>query len=240
MPAPPAVRLRQVVIGTSRLDAVAAELNHLYDLAVTDHIDDAPSHTEFSLRSATLTVGSQFVEIVEPRRPDAPVARHLERLGGDGGYMLILEVASAQWARERAESLGVRVIWEGGTGVHAVHLHPLDIGGTLLSLGEARPPGTWSQGGPHWESEVRTSVATSIGAATVATQEPSATAERWAALLRRPLADATSVALDDSVIRFVPAGDQPPHGPNQLDLVSPVPDRRGEERVVGGVRFRLV
>src|SRR4051794_11489447 len=151
MPLSPAVRLRQVVIGTSRLDAVAAELNEAYDLAVTDRLEDAPSHSKFSLRSATLTVGSQFIEIVEPQRPDAAVARHLQRLGDDGGYMLILEVPSARWARSRADELGLRVIWEGGTGVHAVHLHPLDIGGTLLSLGEARPPGTWSQGGPTWE-----------------------------------------------------------------------------------------
>src|SRR5688500_18643054 len=92
------VRLRQLVLATARLDAVVGTLHDEFDLTVSDRVDGAPSHDEFALRSATLVAGSQFLEIIEPVRPEAPAARHLERLGGDGGYMVIVEVPSAREA----------------------------------------------------------------------------------------------------------------------------------------------
>ena len=48
-----------------------------------------PGVATFGLRNAVLPVGTQFIEVVSPTTEGTAAGRQLERLGGDGGYMVI-------------------------------------------------------------------------------------------------------------------------------------------------------
>ncbi len=82
-----------------------------------------------------------FIEILSPKRPDTPGGRHLERQGGDGGYMVILQTRDLAPWRERIERLGLRIAFEAetqdaedGQDWSGIHLHPSDTGGMMISL----------------------------------------------------------------------------------------------------------
>jgi hypothetical protein len=234
------IRLRQLVVATPDLDDVVRRLHDQFAVEVTYRVDGAPSHDEFSLRSATVTVGSQFIEIIEPTSDGAPAARHLARMGGSAGYMIILQVPSVDEARLRVEQLGIRIVWEGGGGVYALHLHPHDTGGVLLSLGEARPPGTWDQGGPHWEDMVCTDLVTGVAGASIACADPGATAVRWAQLLDAPLSSRDTVELADAELKFEDASGRRPHAPSAIQLRAARDSDRDSAVEIGGVKFALV
>jgi hypothetical protein len=187
-----------------------------------------------------VTVGSQFIEVIEPTSDVAPAARHLARMGGPAGYMVILQVPSVDEARVRVEKLGIRIVWEGGGGVYALHLHPHDTGGALLSLGEPRPPGTWDQGGPHWEDMICIDRVTGVAGAWIACADPDATAARWAELLDAPLRGRDTVELADTELRFEDAAGRRPHAPSAIQLRASRESGRGSAVVIGGVRFTVV
>src|SRR3954462_421813 len=138
-------RMRQVVLAAADLDTVTASLER--DLGVKAPFrDDGVGH--FGLRNAVYSLGDSFVEVVSPVHGGTAVGRHLERCGGDSGYMVMLEVADATATRDRLERLGVRIVW--GT-THAdivdLHLHPKDVGGALVALDITDPVGSWGWGG---------------------------------------------------------------------------------------------
>ena len=45
----------------------------------------------WGLENVVLPMGTTFIEILAPTREDTPGGRHLDRQGGDGGYMVILQ-----------------------------------------------------------------------------------------------------------------------------------------------------
>lgn len=213
------IRLRQPVIATRQRDKVVMALQSLFGLGVSHRVDDAPSHAEFGLRAAHLPVGEQFIEVIEPQRDDVPAGRHLARLGGDGGYMVILQVPSVEAAARRATAQGVRIIWEGGDVVRAVHLHPRDTGGTLLSLAQDMCGDAWAQGGEDWRAHVRTDHVRRITGADVACEDPAASAALWSTLtgVERSGPGGLTLRLDEGALHFIRAIGQP-HGPSSLTL----------------------
>lgn len=213
------LRLRQPVVATRHRDKVVTALQSLFGLGISHTVEDAPSHAEFGLRAAHLPVGEQFIEVIEPLRDDVPAGRHLARLGGDGGYMVILQVPSAEEAAKRVRAQGARIIWEGGDAVYAVHLHPKDTGGTLLSLAQDMKGDSWGQAGENWRAHVRTDHVHHIERADIACEDPVASAVLWSALLgvERSGSDGFALQLDEGSLRFVPAIGQP-HGPSGLTL----------------------
>jgi len=84
--------------------------------------------------------GPGRIELLEPTRPDSPIARFLER-HGPGLHHVCLRVADVEAALERAESIGILPIPPGiRTGAEdrrVAFLHPRDCGGVLLELTEA-------------------------------------------------------------------------------------------------------
>ncbi len=234
------LRLRQPVIATRQRDLVVASLQSLFGLDVSHRVDDAPSHAEFGLRAAHLPVGEQFIEVVEPQRDDVPAARHLARLGGDGGYMVILQVPSVEAAKQRVRASGAAIIWEGGESVHALHLHPRDTGGILLSLAEDRLGDAWAQAGADWRAHVRTGKVGSILAANIAVHDPAACAQLWSALLGVPRSgmDGLTLQLDEGSLRFVRTMGQT-HGPSGLTLAATVPVEAGAALKIGNLDISL-
>lgn len=213
------IRLRQPVVATRHRDKVVAALQSLFGLDISYTVDGAPSHAEFGLRAAHLPVGEQFIEVIEPLREDVPAGRHLARLGGDGGYMVILQVPSVAEAAKRVRAHGTRIVWEGGDSVRAIHLHPRDTGGTLLSLAQDMRGDAWGQAGGNWRAHVRTHRVHRIERADIACEDPARSAALWSALLgiQRSGSDGLTIGLEEGSLRFVPAIGQP-HGPSGLTL----------------------
>jgi hypothetical protein len=228
-------RIRQVVLAAADLDAVAAGLEQ--ELGVT-----APFHDEgvghFGLRNAVYSLGDSFVEIVSPIRSDTAVGRHLDRCGGDAGYMVMFEVTDPTGTRRRLEQLGVRIVWDTThPDIVDLHLHPKDVGGALVALDMTEPVGSWRWGGPQWTATAPTPAPGGVRSLTVAVPDPDQVAARWAEVIDvdKPHGGLLHLAEGTQQIRFV-AGD----GPGRIVSVDvAVPNGTGTA-AVGGVTFQRI
>jgi len=200
------VRIRQLALVARRLAPLADDLRAVLDLGEPFH---DPGVAEFGLENAVYPVGDAFLEVVAPVRADTAGGRFLDRRGGDGGYMVLLQTGDLAAARARAEGEGVRVVWEIALpDIAAVHLHPRDLGGAIASLDQPKPPESWRWGGPGWEGRVRIARVHGLAGAELEARDPAAMAERWGAVVARPArardAGAREIALDGGWLRFVP------------------------------------
>jgi hypothetical protein len=238
-----AMRLRQLVVVARDLEPVVDEICQKLGVEVC-YRDPGVRH--FGLRNALMAVGDCFIEVVSPIQDGTAAGRYLERRGGDGGYMLLLQVDDLAKERSRIDELGVRVVWEGsGDGIRGMHLHPADIGGTIVSLDVAGPPDSWGWAGTDWRRHVRSEVVTDIAGAELQSDAPSALARRWSRALGCPVERGAErgepvLNLDGGVIRFVTAGDGRGEGLGGFDLVAADKTRAGESIELTGVRVRLV
>jgi hypothetical protein len=204
---------------------VTAELRAALPLGEPFH-DPAVGH--FGLRNAVMALGDTFVEVVSPVREDTAAGRHLDRLGGDGGYMAMFQLDDLGAARRRVDELGVRVVWDVQLeDIEDVHLHPADMGGAIVAIDRATPPGSWRWGGPAWEGRVPEHSSGGLTGMTMRARDPVAMAERWGAVLGRPVRDG-AIALDGGEVRFA-AGES--DGIVAFHLDGPV------DAEVAGVRF---
>ena len=223
------LRLRQVALVATELDPVLEALTTELGLEVA-HRD--PAVAAFGLVNAVLPVGSQFLEVVSPTQDGTAAGRQLERMGGDGGYMVICQTDDQAPFRARADQLGIRTAFEfDDDGYQGWQLHPGDTGGSFLEI-DVQPAGErdpWMPAGPDWQEAVRTDVVAGITAVELEVPDPDATAGRWRELLGRE-------HFDDAALRWA-TGER---GLVAVDLHATDRDRAGDERTVCGVRFRLV
>lgn len=162
----------------------------------------------FGLRNALFPVGHQLLEVVSPVAEGTTAGRLLDKRGGDGGYMVIVEVDDLDGCRARLAELGARIVFEAVTdGIVGLHLHPADVGGAILSIDQPDVWGEWPWAGPAWRDHVRTEVVTEVVAVEIGAVDPIAMAARWGEVLGRP-AEGTRVPLDEGELRFVPAGER--------------------------------
>ena len=230
------LRLRQLVLVAHDLRPVEQQLIDDFGLEVC-YRDPGVGH--FGLRHGLYTIGDQLLEVVSPKQDGTTASRYLDRRGGDGGYMVIVQVDDLDARRERMADLGIRIAFEASTtGLRGLHLHPADVGGAILSLDEADPPESWAWAGPDWAYHSSSAV-TAMTAVEIQADDPDALAGRWAAILDRPAIDHT-IKCDDAVIRFVEAADGRGEGLAAIDLAVTDRDRAGEARSIGGVRFNLI
>jgi hypothetical protein len=205
------MRLRQVALVAADLDAVVDRLCAALGVEVAYR---DPGVGEFGLHNALLTLGDTFLEVVSPEREGTTAGRYLERRGGDGGYMVILQCDDLDDERRRVNDLGVRTVWSVDLpDMRGTHLHPADVGGAILSLDWADPPASWRWAGPDWKAND----AGRITAVTVQGGDPDKMAARWSEVLGRPARDRV-IALDDSEIRFAEAADGRGDGVSALEI----------------------
>jgi hypothetical protein len=249
--AQPYLRLRQIALVARALEPVERQLT---SVLATEVCYRDPGVSKYGLHNALWALGGTFLEVVAPIRDRTAAGRYLDRRGGDGGYMCIVDCDDLDARRAQLASLGVRVVEDVHTGdrvvwSEAVHLHPKDTGGCLLSIdrhsGGTDMMGGYRWAGTDWQSKARRDVV--IAGAVMQCDDPAATAQRWARLLRRPVAigpdGGHELALDNAVVRFVPLADDRGEGLAHvlLTCAGPAPMFAGSSWIdVCGVRFRLV
>jgi hypothetical protein len=213
--AQPYLRLRQIALVARALDPVERQLT---SMLATEVCFRDPGVGRYGLHNALWALAGSFLEVVAPIRDNTAGARYLDRRGGDGGYMCILDCDDLDVRRTQLGALGMRVVEDVRAGdavlwSEAIHLHPKDTGGCLLSIdrhsGGADLMGSYLWAGLDWQSKARRDVV--ISGAVMQCDDPSATAERWGRLLRRPAAASADggheVRLDNAVVHFVPLAD---------------------------------
>jgi len=203
------MRIRQIVFAARGLKQGSAALAALLDL---DPPFRDPGVAEFGLDNAVFVFGDQFIEIVAPVRDGTTAGRLLERRG-DSGYMLILQTDDFARARARFAEQGVRTVFEAEyPDIRAVHLHPKDIGGTIVSVDQPQPATAWRWGGPHWRAQSGARYEQRVVGVTIDAQDPFAMASRWAQVLglAAPVAAGAAwrLALQDGQIDFALAAER--------------------------------
>lgn len=189
------MRLRQAVVAARDLDAAKRMLE---GAGLRDPFRD-PGVKEFGLDNAVYPVGDAFLEVVSPIQEGTTAGRYLDRRGdpdGAAGYMVIIQVDDLDAVRARAEQLGIRTVWKVDLDdIRASHLHPKDVG-AILSVDQPVPPSSWRWGGPGWEDRAVDGRLRGMDVA-------GADAERWSALLDRPVKDGVMTFDDETYVRFV-------------------------------------
>jgi len=221
------MRLRQIALVGEDLAACEADIRAILGL---DYAYDDPGVGAFGLKNAVFPVGETFLEVVSPKQPGTTAGRLLEKRGGDGGYMVILQVEEIGAARDRIAKANARVVeqadLDGGT-VAMSHVHPKDVGGAILSLDYMSPWERWQWGGPVWRENVRTDTSVGIVGAELQGESPSAMAGRWGEVLGLTPVAANGgwrIALDGGELRFVKAADGRGEGLGRFDVAVRDPD----------------
>lgn len=180
------LRLKQVALVTTELDAVLDDLAAVFGLRVAFR---DPMVARFGLRNAVLPVGAQFLEVIEPVQAGTAAGRYLERRGGPGGYMVITHTGDQSTYRQRLPGLGMRVAFEfEADGFRCLQLHPSDTGGAFFEIDEQdgadRPGGPWPPAGPDWPRAVSTTVISGIEGVRIQCAEPARVAATWSRIVQ--------------------------------------------------------
>ena len=251
------LRLRQLVLIAREFAPVVDEIHEVFGLEVAYR---DPEVAAFGLENAVFPVGNQFLEVVAPVREGTAGGRYLDRRGGDGGYMVVLQCDDQAPRKRQVAELGIRKALEhDAPKFRIMQLHPRDTGGCLLEIDEQvggeKLDGPWLPAGRNWQSAVRTDIVRGIAAAEIQTPDPADLATRWGQIVELPVeANAEghqSLRLDNAGIRFVKDSDGRGEGLGGVDLVVAdrprllaAAERRGrrisDDLVhICGVRFRL-
>jgi methylmalonyl-CoA/ethylmalonyl-CoA epimerase len=127
--------LSHVSIVVPDLDAAARRLRETYGLTVGEtHIN-----AEQGVRLAYVDLGNARIELMEPSRPDSPVARFLERNPKGGIHHVSFGVDDMDATAAGLRDGGVRILGDGRpqhnvAGERIAFIHPADFLGALVEL----------------------------------------------------------------------------------------------------------
>lgn len=249
------MKLRQCVFVCKDLESSREELCDILGIEVAYR---DPGVAKWGLVNVVCPTGHDFLEIVTPFQPGTSAGRYIDRRNGDGGYMVILQVADAAAERHRVTGLGVRAVAQKDLPEYQyTHFHPSDTMGVLLSLDTTfAPEGTdpalwWPPAERNWLKEARSDVTNGLAGVEIQHDDPDKAAATWSRILGRPAKD-NAIALDGSEIRFVPVSDGRGPGVSAYDIkavdrdrVLAAAEKRGRKRgpnqvEVCGCRINLV
>lgn len=129
--------LSHVSIVVPSLDAAAQRLREVYGLT----LGEVSVNEQQGVRLAYVELGNAKIELMEPLRPDSPVARFLERNPGGGIHHFCLGVDSVDATAGEIAQKGARVLGDGKPqrnvhGERIAFVHPRDFLGALVELEE--------------------------------------------------------------------------------------------------------
>ena len=126
-------RIAHVGIAVDALDHILPFYRDILDLP-TEPIDDADG-----ARIAAVRAGGSLVELLEPDRPDSPIAKFLAKRG-PGIHHICFAVDDLPATLERCRQAGIRLIDDvprmGAEGKPIAFLHPSSTAGVLVELTE--------------------------------------------------------------------------------------------------------
>ena len=242
--------LRQLVMVSNLRDPIVENLCDLFDIKVS--FND-PGVAHFGLENAVFPVGTDFLEVVSPVEENTTAGRYLDRRGGDGGYMVIIQVDDFSEAKSNVKENSITVVWESEhPEARAIHLHPREMGGAILSLDWMNPKESWKWAGPNWDEFVNTSTIKRFVGVEIQSDDPEAMKNKWQSVLRMPSENVSDrqINLDNTWIRFVE--DEDGRGPGVSAFCLEANDNKSlmkkavdlglmhqENIFIGGVKFLL-
>ena len=174
---PPIMKIRQVALASSNLEETDKTLRRLLgcDQSYAD-----PEIIYFGLDNRLYTLGNCFLEVVSPVQPNTAAGRFLDRRGGAGGYMVIVQVENLAQEQVRLADTAIRTVFADVRGnAKTIHLHPKDVPGAIPSLDEMTPPESWLWAGDGWDKRAGRYV-NGILAVEIRSLDPKATGLCWA------------------------------------------------------------
>ena len=127
--------INHVSIVVPDIEAAVRTLGEKYGLRVGKRMLNA----EQGVRLAYVELAGATIELIEPSRPDSPVAKFLERNPHGGIHHFCLGVDDVESTVRRLRDKGVRILGGGKTqhnvaGKRIAFIHPSDFLGALVEL----------------------------------------------------------------------------------------------------------
>ena len=221
------MRLRQIALVAEKLETAVRDLTSVLGIRVAYR---DPQIEYFGLENAVMPIGGNFLEVVAPIKEGTTAGRYLERRGGNGGYMVILQCQDALDNRERIMSMGIRSVFNiDNDEYRATHFHPRDLGNLLLSVDSVKPGEDftdpmcmWEPAGHDWQSAVNTDMVSDMIGAELQSEKPAELADLWSRVLDIPLSktgtEESEIRLLNGQLKFVRESDGRGAGISAIDL----------------------
>ena len=242
--------IRQIVMVSSMRDPIVNDLCELFGFEVAFN-DPGVGH--FGLENAVIPIGTDFLEVVSPVKDNTTAGRFLEKRNGDGGYMIIIQVDDFEISKGLVEKKNIGVVWKTDLPeAKAMHLHPKQMGGAILSLDWMNPKESWKWAGPEWTSHVSGPVS-GVDGVEIQSSNPDEMFKDWLEVLGSTKSDPEKriIFLDNTWLKFISDTDGRGAGISAFSLKSKnhqvIYERakdlglmNGDFIQLGGMKFHLV
>ena len=186
-------------------DPIVNDLCELFNFEVA--FND-PGVAHFGLENAVIPIGTDFLEVVSPVEENTTAGRYLNKRGGDGGYMIIIQVDKFEDSQKLVNEFNIKTVWETDLPkAKAMHLHPKQMGGAILSLDWMEPKESWKWAGPNWEKNISGPIK-GIDGVEIQSDDPELMLNTWLRVLGDVERDhENKILLDNTWIKFSQATD---------------------------------
>jgi hypothetical protein len=197
--------IRQIVMVSGLRDPIVNDLCKLFNFEVA--FND-PGVAHFGLENAVIPIGTDFLEVVSPVEENTTAGRYLNKRGGDGGYMIIIQVDKFEDSQKLVNEYNIKTVWETDLPkAKAMHLHPKQMGGAILSLDWMEPKESWKWAGPNWEKNISGPIK-GIDGVEIQSDDPELMLNTWLRVLGDVERDhENKILLDNTWIKFSQATD---------------------------------
>ena len=240
--------IRQIVMVSSLRDPIVSDLSQLFGLEVAFN-DPGVGH--FGLENAVMPLGTDFLEVVSPIEENTTAERYLQKRGGDGGYMVIIQVDDFDKTKSLVHDNEIEIVWDTDLPeAKAIHLHPKQMGGAIVSLDWMNPKESWKWAGPEWNKYITDDIK-GIDGVEIQANNPEEMFNRWKDILDASNINESEkkIYLDNTWIGFIDEDDRGP-GISAFSLIANNKELlmnkakeygflREDNIVVGGVKFYL-
>ena len=186
-------------------DPIVNDLCKLFNFEVA--FND-PGVAHFGLENAVIPIGTDFLEVVSPVEENTTAGRYLNKRGGNGGYMIIIQVDKFEDSQKLVNEYNIKTVWETDLPkAKAMHLHPKQMGGAILSLDWMEPKESWKWAGPNWEKNISGPIK-GIDGVEIQSDDPELMLNTWLRVLGDVERDhENKILLDNTWIKFSQATD---------------------------------
>ena len=199
--------IRQIVMVSSLRDPIVSDLNKLFGLEVAFN-DPGVGH--FGLENAVMPLGTDFLEVVSPIEENTTAGRYLQKRGGDGGYMVIIQVDDFDKTKSLVHDNEIEIVWDTDLPeAKAIHLHPKQMGGAIVSLDWMNPKESWKWAGPEWNKYITDDIK-GIDGVEIQANNPEEMFNRWKDILDASNINESErkIYLDNTWISFIDEDDR--------------------------------